>query len=177
MGRIAGVWKAIWNGAIRYTTLRLPPWLPTLGLRLPQRLGLGLLLCSLTSVSHAFTGAWTGAPLNLPQPTVDSYDWGDQYNYAFGVINSSFTVMASTGSCTGVNFVQALASGNITCAQPSNVTGTAAALATTPSLAASGDLCRGVDTGANCVRAATDSSAVSASTNPIQSGHSSPMLH
>lgn len=43
----------------------------------------------------AFEGSYTGAPLNLAKPTEDTFDWGDQVNFNFQVVNDTFTSVAA----------------------------------------------------------------------------------
>lgn len=89
-----------------------------------------------------------------------------------GIVGASYPWSGLTGfpsSCSLPNVVTGVGA-SLTCTQPSNVTGTAAALAAAGTTASSGYVCRGVDASGNCLQAAVDSTAVSGSTNPVQSG-------
>ncbi len=100
------LWQKVWNCALWFKGKRVSPvinqlpykqrfksflWILFLGLCT----GLGLRGLGLAS----FSGTYTGGPLNLGQPTVDSYDFGDVVNENFRIINSSWSALdASTTS-------------------------------------------------------------------------------
>jgi hypothetical protein len=104
-----GTWmgKSLWNLAFRSKGSGFP-----LGKHLLSHLKRAYVVLGLCLVLHghalAFDGSNLGEPLNLFQPTADTFDWGSQVNWNFSAIRSSMNAVAvTTGSLT--TQIQALA--------------------------------------------------------------------
>ena len=109
----------------------------------------------------------TGGTLSYTEDGLNSTGWHIAGNVsANGDLTATGNIHAATGTVTAAHFSGPL----MGTASYAIGASTAAALAAAGSTAGSGFICRGVDASGNCIGSAVDVSAVSGSTNPVQSG-------
>lgn len=95
--RDTGLWQALRHHALRAKSAGLQCWKRHIHSRL-RYLGLTAFLLLGSVGLYAFTGTHTGAPLYLSLPTADSFDWADDINHNFTVLNSSYSLLGGTTS-------------------------------------------------------------------------------